>query len=71
MAVFILRQLHWDKNREVEGSAEHLIESLKTLGLTHDEGPDMRKVMVPTSKVNDLIYIKWAEKLIASGRELC
>lgn len=66
---FILRLEDTDKNREVEGSAEHLIESLKTLGLNYDEGPDIGGKYGPYKQSERLdIYKKWAEKLIASGR---
>ena len=37
---FILRIEDTDKEREVEGSVEHIIESLKWLGLEYDFGPD-------------------------------
>ena len=38
---FVLRLEDTDKTREVEGADEHLINSLKTLGLNYDEGPDI------------------------------
>lgn len=66
---FILRLEDTDKKREVEGSAEHLIESLKTLGLEYDEGPDKPGKFGPYRQSERLeSYKKWAEKLIAAGR---
>jgi glutamyl-tRNA synthetase len=40
--IFILRIEDTDKNREVEGSIEHIKESLKWLGLEWDYGPDSK-----------------------------
>lgn len=58
---FILRLEDTDQKREVAGADQHIIESLKTLGLDFDEGP------VRQSERLD-IYKKWAQKLIDSGR---
>ena len=41
---FILRVEDTDQNRFVEGALEHLIRSLKALGLEYDEGPDKTSV---------------------------
>lgn len=66
---FILLLEDTDKKREVEGSAEHLIECLKTLGLMYDEGPDIGGPFAPYKQSDRLdIYQKWADKLIVSGR---
>lgn len=66
---FILRLEDTDKNREVEGSAEHLIKSLRTLGLDYDEGPDIGGPHGPYKQSDRLeIYQAWAQKLIESGR---
>jgi glutamyl-tRNA synthetase len=66
---FILRLEDTDKKREVEGSAEHLIKSLKTLGIEYDEGPDIGGPFAPYRQSDRLdIYKKWAQKLIDSGR---
>ncbi len=66
---FILRLEDTDKKREVEGSAEHLIESLKTLGLEYDEGPDKPGEFGPYKQSERLdIYREWAQKLIDAGR---
>ncbi len=65
---FILRLEDTDKKREVEGSAEHLIACLKTLGLHYDEGPDLPGSLGPYRQSERLeIYKKWAQKLIDSG----
>ncbi|MCB9823248.1 glutamate--tRNA ligase [Candidatus Nomurabacteria bacterium] len=66
---FILRLEDTDKKREVEGSAEHLIESLKILGINYDEGPDKPGDLGPYRQSERLeTYQKWAKKLIESGR---
>lgn len=66
---FILRLEDTDQKREVEGSAEHLIHSLKALGLTYDEGPDIGGPYGPYRQSERLdIYRKWAQKLIDAGR---
>lgn len=66
---FVLRLEDTDKNREVEGSAEHLIASLKALGLQYDEGPDIGGPYGPYKQSDRLdIYRAWAQKLIAAGR---
>lgn len=66
---FILRLEDTDKNREVEGSAEHLIKSLNALGIDYDEGPDKAGDFGPYRQSERLdIYRKWARKLIDSGR---
>ncbi len=66
---FILRLEDTDKNREVAGSADHLIASLQALGLDYDEGPDIGGTFGPYKQSERLdIYKKWAQKLIDSGR---
>jgi glutamyl-tRNA synthetase len=66
---FILRFEDTDKAREVAGAREHLIKSLKTLGLTYDEGPDIGGPYAPYVQSERLEnYRKWAQKLIDSGR---
>ncbi len=66
---FILRLEDTDKNREVQGSAEHLIQSLTSLGITYDEGPDIGGPFAPYQQSKRLdIYKSWAQKLIDSGR---
>lgn len=66
---FILRIEDTDQAREVEGSAEHLITSLKSLGITYDEGPDVGGPYAPYFQSQRLeSYKTWAQKLIDSGR---
>lgn len=66
---FILRFEDTDKKREVPGSREHLIESLRTLGIDYDEGPDVPGNHGPYVQSERLdIYRAWAQKLIDAGR---
>jgi glutamyl-tRNA synthetase len=66
---FILRLEDTDKKREVEGSAEHLINSLNSLGLQYDEGPDKGGPYAPYRQSDRLdTYQAWARKLIEAGR---
>jgi len=66
---FILRFEDTDKKREVEGARQHLIDSLRALGLDYDEGPDIGGPFAPYTQSERLdSYKKWAQKLIDSGR---
>lgn len=66
---FILRIEDTDKNREVEGSEKHILESLKWLGIEWQEGPDTKGQYGPYRQSERLaIYKHWADKLVASGR---
>lgn len=66
---FILRFEDTDKKREVEGARQHLIDSLRELGLDYDEGPDIGGPYAPYTQSERLdIYQQWAQKLIDSGR---
>lgn len=66
---FILRLEDTDKKREVEGSDKHLMESLSTLGLEYDEGPDIGGPFAPYRQSERLdSYKKWGRKLIEQGR---
>ena len=66
---FILRFEDTDKAREVEGARQHLIDSLRALGLIYDEGPDIGGDYGPYVQSERLeIYRLWAQKLIDSGR---
>ncbi|MDB5160930.1 MAG: gltX [Candidatus Saccharibacteria bacterium] len=66
---FVLRIEDTDKVREVEGSEQHIIESLKWLGLDWDEGPDKGGDHHPYRQSERLgIYKEWGQKLIDSGR---
>ena len=57
---FILRLEDTDKVREVEGSGEHIQESLKWLGLNWDEGPYKQSERLDS-------YKQWAQILIDNG----
>lgn len=66
---FVLRLEDTDKAREVAGSAEHLIASLKSLGLQYDEGPDIGGPFAPYKQSDRLdSYKSWAQRLIDAGR---
>ena len=66
---FILRLEDTDKVREVVGSREHLIASLKALHLDYDEGPDIGGPHGPYVQSQRLEhYRQWAQKLIDAGR---
>ncbi len=66
---FILRFEDTDKKREVEGAREHLIKSLRTLGMEYDEGPDKGGPFAPYVQSERLdSYKVWAQKLIDAGR---
>ena len=65
---FILRIEDTDKAREVAGSIEHIIESLRWLGIEWDEGPDKIGPRAPYLQSERLaIYKEYAEKLVAKG----
>ena len=66
---FILRLEDTDKVREVTGSREHLIASLKALHLDYDEGPDISGPHGPYVQSQRLEhYRQWAQTLIDAGR---
>lgn len=66
---FILRLEDTDKSREVEGSAQHIIDSIKWLGLTWDEGFDIGGPYGPYRQSDRLeVYQQWVQKLVDSGR---
>ncbi len=65
---FILRIEDTDKEREVEGSIDHIMESLRWIGVTWDEGPDVGGVNAPYIQSERLdSYKKYAEILIKKG----
>lgn len=65
---FVLRIEDTDKTREVSGAEQHIIDSLKALGIEPDEGPDIGGANGPYRQSDRLdIYKKWAQKLIDSG----
>jgi len=66
---FILRLEDTDKNREVEGSAEHILRCLDMLGLDRDEGLDVGGPYAPYKQSERLdTYRKWAKRLIDTDR---
>lgn len=65
---FILRIEDTDKEREVEGSIDHIMESLKWLGINWDEGPDIGGPNSPYIQSQRLdSYKKYAQILIDKG----
>jgi glutamyl-tRNA synthetase len=65
---FILRIEDTDRSRVVEGSLEHIQESLKWLGLDWDYGPDKPGPFGSTIQSERLdTYMPWAQKLIEKG----
>jgi glutamyl-tRNA synthetase len=58
---FWLRIEDTDRNRHVEESEQHIMDSLRWLGLEWDEGPLRQSERLET-------YRQWAEKLIDRGR---
>jgi glutamyl-tRNA synthetase len=66
---FILRIEDTDQAREVQGSADHIQESLSWLGLEWDEGPNKEGSHAPYFQSQRLdSYKKWAQKLVDEGR---
>jgi len=66
--IFILRIEDTDKAREVEGSIEHIKESLRWIGMDWDEGPDIggpHSPYVQSERLN--LYKSYGEKLIVKG----
>ena len=65
---FILRIEDTDKKREVDGSIEHIIKSLKWVGIDWDEGPDIGGPNAPYIQSKRLeSYKKYAQILIDKG----
>ncbi len=65
---FILRIEDTDKEREVEGSIGHIMESLRWLGIEWDEGPDKDGPHGPYIQSARLdIYKRYADELVAKG----
>ncbi len=66
---FVLRLEDTDKKREVTGSDEHLMKSLRALGLDYDEGPDIGGPYQPYRQSERLAgYRLCAQELIDAGR---
>lgn len=65
---FILRIEDTDQERYVEGAVDVIYNSLKTAGITHDEGPDVGGENGPyIQSERKEIYKKYAIKLIEKG----
>ena len=65
---FILRIEDTDQGREVEGAVDIIYQSLKTAGLTHDEGPDIGGPCGPyVQSERKKMYLPYAEQLVESG----
>lgn len=66
---FVLRIEDTDRAREVEGSAQHITDSLGALGVDYDEGPDTPGEFGPYYQSQRLeSYQTWAQVLIDAGR---
>jgi len=66
---FILRLEDTDQTRKMVGADQHIMDSLKWVGLQWDEGPDKGGPHGPYMQSERLpIYKEWAEKLISAGR---
>ncbi len=58
---FILRLEDTDKKREVAGADQHILDSLRALGLNPDEGPFRQSERLAS-------YKEWGQKLVRQGR---
>jgi len=66
---FILRIEDTDQAREVAGAADHIIKSLRALGLEYDEGPDMPGEYGPYFQTQrKASYQEWAQVLLDEGK---
>ena len=66
---FLLRLEDTDKAREVEGSGQHIMDSLRWLNINWDEGIDIGGPHGPYLQSDRLdIYREWAQKLVDKGR---
>lgn len=66
---FVLRIEDTDRERYVEGAEQVIYQTLKTVGMTHDEGPDMGGEYGPyvQSQRKDL-YAPYAQQLVEEGK---
>lgn len=65
---FILRIEDTDRKRFVEGAEQELMDGLRWLGLTYDEGPDIGGPSGPYRQTERRAsYQKWAEELVQRG----
>jgi glutamyl-tRNA synthetase len=67
---FLLRIEDTDRNRQVEGAVQNIIDSLRYLGLDWDEGPDTGGPHGPYTQSERLaIYKQWGQKHKDKGME--
>lgn len=65
---FLLRIEDTDQKREVEGGTQNIIDSLRWIGLTWDEGPEVDGPYAPYIQSQRLaIYKKYAQELVDKG----
>lgn len=66
---FVLRIEDTDQERQVEGAVEVIYDTLKTVGLQHDEGPDIGGPYGPYVQSERMdTYKKYAEQLVQEGK---
>lgn len=66
---FILRVEDTDRERYMEGSEEVIYQTLKTVGITHDEGPDVGGEFGPyVQSQRKELYKPYAERLVQAGK---
>ena len=67
---FVLRIEDTDQERLVEGAVDVIYDTLKQVGIVHDEGPDKDKGYGPyiqSERQASGLYLEYAKKLIESG----
>ncbi len=65
---FVLRIEDTDKEREMEGAIGHIMESLRWLGISWDEGPNIDGPYAPYVQSSRLeLYRTYAHRLVADG----
>ena len=66
---FVLRIEDTDRRRYVEGAVDIIYDTLRAVGITHDEGPDVGGGYEPYVQSERLEnYIEYAERLVADGK---
>ena len=66
---FILRIEDTDRERYVEGAVDVILDTLKQVGLKHDEGPDVGGGYGPyVQSERKEIYREYAERLVSEGK---
>lgn len=69
---FILRIEDTDQERYVEGAEDVIYDTLRQVGLKHDEGPDIGGGYGPyVQSQRKEIYRKYAEQLVGEGKAYC